>query len=69
MTDHMLAASVGDLDSRPLTLADAGRTPGHGLRTVADLARTFGGDVRIDPASGGRGKTVVVRFILPEGTP
>ncbi|MFE1558661.1 ATP-binding protein [Streptomyces sp. NPDC058734] len=69
MTEHLLVASVGDLDSRPITLAEAGRAAGQGLRTVADLARTFGGDVRIEPFSGGCGKTVVVRFILPEGTP
>ncbi|MCX5275010.1 ATP-binding protein [Streptomyces virginiae] len=69
MTEHLLVVSVGDLDSRPLTLADASRTSGQGLRAVADLARAFGGDVRIEPSSGGRGKTIVVRFILPEGTP
>ncbi|MFB6810607.1 ATP-binding protein [Streptomyces sp. NPDC056387] len=69
MTDHLLVASVGDLDPRPITLADAGRSAGQGMRTVADLARTFGGDVRIEPSSGGRGKTVVVRFVLPDGTP
>ncbi|MFJ3204048.1 ATP-binding protein [Streptomyces sp. NPDC086989] len=69
MTDHLLLASVGDLDPRPITLADAGQTAGQGMRTVADLARTFGGDVRIEPSSGGRGKTVAVRFVLPEGTP
>ncbi|MET9886714.1 ATP-binding protein [Streptomyces sp. NPDC006430] len=69
MTDHLLVVAVADLDPRPFTLADAGRASGQGLRTVADLARTFGGDVRIEPAAGGRGKTVVVRFILPEGTP
>lgn len=69
MPDHMLVASVADLDPRPITLADAGRTSGQGLRTVADLARTFGGDLRIEPATNGRGKTVVVRFILPGGTP
>ncbi|MFI1151203.1 hypothetical protein [Streptomyces sp. NPDC020817] len=28
-----------------------------------------GGDVRIEPAADRRGKTVVVRFIPPEGTP
>ncbi|WP_371615752.1 ATP-binding protein [Streptomyces sp. NBC_00454] len=69
VTDHMLVVSVADLDPRPITLADADRASGQGLRTVADLARTFGGDVRIEPASGGRGKAVIVRFILPEGTP
>lgn len=69
MTDHMLVVGVGDLDPRPMTLADADRASGQGLRTVADLARSFGGDVRVEPAAGGRGKTVVVRFILPEGTP
>ncbi|MET3987107.1 ATP-binding protein [Streptomyces sp. PvR034] len=69
MSDHMLAVAVADLDPRPITPADAARASGQGLRTVADLARTFGGDVRIEPAPGGRGKTVVVRFILPEGTP
>lgn len=69
MTDHLLVVAVGDLDPRPITLADPGRSSGQGLRTVADLARTFGGDVRIEPSSGGRGKAVVVRFILPGGTP
>lgn len=69
MSDHMLLVAVADLDPRPVTLADAARTAGQGLRTVADLARTFGGDVRIEPCSGGLGKTVVVRFILPGGTP
>ncbi|WTQ61216.1 ATP-binding protein [Streptomyces sp. NBC_00158] len=69
MTEHLLAVSVEDLDPHPITPADAGRTSGRGLRTVADLARTFGGDVRIEPSAGGHGKTVLVRFILPEGTP
>ncbi|MFI5642437.1 ATP-binding protein [Streptomyces goshikiensis] len=77
MAEHLLVVSVEDLDPHPhphphphpITMADAGRTSGQGLRTVADLARTFGGDVRIEPSSGGQGKTVVVRFILPEGTP
>ncbi|MCX5124602.1 ATP-binding protein [Streptomyces sp. NBC_00347] len=69
MSDHMLVVTVADMDPSPVTLADAARAPGKGLRTVADLARTFGGDVRIEPFSGGRGKTVVVRFILPGGTP
>ncbi|MGW0754828.1 ATP-binding protein [Streptomyces sp. NPDC002587] len=69
MTEHLLVVAVGDLDPRPLTPADLDRTAGQGLRTVADLARTFGGDVRIEPVSDGHGKTVVVRFILPGGTP
>ncbi|MEU6755651.1 hypothetical protein [Streptomyces sp. NPDC046685] len=51
-----------------MALADAERTSGRGLRTVAELARTVGGDVRVEPAAE-RGETVVVRFILPEGTP
>ncbi|WP_412078663.1 ATP-binding protein [Streptomyces xanthophaeus] len=68
MTEHLLVVGVGDLDPRPMTLADAERTSGQGLRTVAELARTYGGDVRVEPA-GERGKTIVVRFILPEGTP
>lgn len=67
MTDHLLVVGVGDLDPRPVTLPH--RCAGEGLRTVAELARVFGGDVRVEPAAGGRGKTVVVRFILPEGTP
>ncbi|MFH7597858.1 ATP-binding protein [Streptomyces racemochromogenes] len=67
MTDHLLVVGVGDLDPRPMTLPH--RSPGEGLRTVAELARAHGGDVRIEPASDGRGKTVVVRFVLPEGTP
>ncbi|MEV7523823.1 ATP-binding protein [Streptomyces sp. NPDC091371] len=69
VSDHMLVVAVADLDPRPITLADADRATGQGLRTVADLARAYGGDVRIEPATGGRGKTVIVRFILPEGTP
>ncbi|WP_406364894.1 ATP-binding protein [Streptomyces sp. NBC_01546] len=69
MTDHMLAVAVADLDPSPRSLAEAARTPGQGLRTVADLARTFGGDVRIESSSDGPGKTIVVRFILPGGTP
>ncbi|MGW7327146.1 ATP-binding protein [Streptomyces sp. NPDC054840] len=69
MTDHMLVVGVADLDSRPVSPADAVRSSGQGLRTVADLARAFGGDLRIEPAPGGYGKTVVVRFILPGGTP
>ncbi|MCM1969544.1 ATP-binding protein [Streptomyces sp. G1] len=68
MTEHLLVARVGDLDPRPITLANADRTSGQGLRTVAELARAFGGDVRIEPSADGRGKAVVVRFILPEGT-
>lgn len=67
MTDHLLVVGVADLDSRPMTLPH--RSAGEGLRTVAELARAYGGDVRVEPAAGGRGKTVVVRFILPEGTP
>ncbi|MFG2236047.1 ATP-binding protein [Streptomyces sp. NPDC048723] len=69
MTDHMLVVGVADLDPRPVSLADTVRSSGQGLRTVADLAHAFGGDLRIEPAPGGGGKTVVVRFILPEGTP
>ncbi|MFI5617827.1 ATP-binding protein [Streptomyces sp. NPDC051567] len=70
MTEHLLVVGVADTDPRPVALADAGRTSsGRGLSTVADLARVFGGDVRVEPATGGRGKTVVVRFVLPEGTP
>ncbi|MCX5127016.1 ATP-binding protein [Streptomyces sp. NBC_00347] len=69
MSDHMLVVGVADLDPSPITLADAGRISGTGLRTVADLARTFGGDLRIEPSTSGRGKTAVVRFILPGGTP
>ncbi|WP_407840686.1 ATP-binding protein [Streptomyces sp. DSM 116496] len=68
MTEHLLVVGVGDLDPRPMTLADAERTSGQGVRTVAELARTYGGDVRVEP-TGERGKTIVVRFILPEGTP
>ncbi|MCM1966035.1 MULTISPECIES: ATP-binding protein [unclassified Streptomyces] len=68
MTEHLLVVGVGDLDPRPMTLADAERTSGQGLRTVAELARAYGGDVRVEPA-GERGKSIVVRFILPEGTP
>ncbi|MEV0412903.1 ATP-binding protein [Streptomyces sp. NPDC050448] len=67
MTDHLLVVGVGDLDSRPMTLPH--RSAGGGLRTVAELARVYGGDVRVEAAAGGRGKTVVVRFILPAGTP
>ncbi|MEV7556483.1 ATP-binding protein [Streptomyces sp. NPDC089795] len=69
MSEHLLVVAVADLDPRPITLADAGRSSGNGLRTVADLARAFGGDVRIELSADGRGKTVVVRFILPGGTP
>ncbi|MFE7093003.1 MULTISPECIES: ATP-binding protein [Streptomyces] len=68
MTEHLLVVAVADQDSRPIALADTGQCA-RGLRTVADLARAFGGDVRIEPASAGRGKSVVVRFVLPEGTP
>ncbi|MFJ3924599.1 ATP-binding protein [Streptomyces sp. NPDC090022] len=67
MADHLLVVGVGDLDPRPVT--PSARSTGQGLRTVADLARTYGGDVRVEPAAGGRGKTVVVRFVLPTGTP
>lgn len=67
MTDHLLVVAVGDLDPRPVTLAD--RSEGQGLRTVAELARAYGGDVGVEPAPDGRGKTVVARFILPSGTP
>lgn len=69
MTQHLLVVSVGDLDSRPIMPADADRTAGQGLHLVADVARTFGGDVRIEPSDSGCGKAVVVRFVLPEGTP
>ncbi len=69
MSDHLLVVCVADLDPSPITLADTDRTPGQGLRTVADLARTYGGDLRIEPAGTTRGKAVIVRFILPGGTP
>ncbi|MFJ1566520.1 hypothetical protein ACIOG8_20245 [Streptomyces erythrochromogenes] len=49
--------------------AAAARTSGQERRTAADLARTFGGDVRVEPAPVGRGTTVAVRFVPPEGTP
>ncbi|MFJ9643574.1 ATP-binding protein [Streptomyces sp. NPDC101206] len=67
INDHLLVVGVGDLDPRPLALA--GHPSGQGLHTVADLAREYGGDVRVEPAANGRGKSVVVRFVLPTGTP
>jgi two-component sensor histidine kinase len=67
MNDHLLVVGVGDRDPRPL--APAGPACGQGLRTVADLAREYGGDIRVERAADGRGKTVVVRFLLPTGTP
>ncbi|MFK0253727.1 ATP-binding protein [Streptomyces sp. NPDC090445] len=75
MNDHLLMVGVRDRDPRPPALAlapasaSAGPACGRGLRTVADLAREYGGDIRIERAADGRGKTVVVRFILPTGTP
>ncbi|MET9882127.1 ATP-binding protein [Streptomyces sp. NPDC006430] len=67
MTDHLLVIDVGDLDPRPVTPAVL--ASGQGLRAVGELARLHAGDVRVEAAPAGHGKSVVVRFVLPEGTP
>ncbi|WP_406405713.1 ATP-binding protein [Streptomyces sp. NBC_01643] len=58
-----LVIGVGDQDPRMIDLA-AGTT-GEGLRTVVELAAAYEGDVSVEPAARGRGKTVLVRFQLP----
>lgn len=45
----------------------AADTMGEGLRTVVELAApAYGGDVSVEPAARGRGKTVLIRFQLPD---
>ncbi|MFI0976207.1 ATP-binding protein [Streptomyces sp. NPDC021093] len=66
-TDRLLVVRVGDLDPCPILLAS--RSTGEGLRTVEDLARAYDGDVHVQPAADGNGKTVVVRFVLPDPAP
>ncbi|MFE7045699.1 ATP-binding protein [Streptomyces atratus] len=58
-----LVIGVGDQDPHVMDLA-SGAT-GEGLRTVAELAAAYDGDVSVEPAARGRGKTVLVRFQLP----
>ncbi|MBW5481072.1 ATP-binding protein [Streptomyces bambusae] len=67
VNDRLLVVGVADLDPRPMALT--GHSSGRGLHTVAELAGEYGGDVRVEPAADGRGKSLVVRFILPTGTP
>ncbi|MEU6347678.1 hypothetical protein ABZ883_43020 [Streptomyces sp. NPDC046977] len=38
---------------------------GEGLRIVAELVALHGGELRVEPAVRGCGKTVLVRFELP----
>ncbi|KUL35503.1 hypothetical protein ADL12_19985 [Streptomyces regalis] len=58
-----LVITVVDTDPRlpDLTPDD----PGAGLRMVAELAGTYGGDVSAEPAHGHDGKVVRVRFRIP----
>ena len=58
-----LVVAVGDQDSHPID--PAGPSAGGGLRTVAELTACFDGEVSVEPAPWGRGKTVVARFRLP----
>ncbi len=58
-----LVIGVGDQDPRMIDLA--GGPSGGGLRTVAELASAYDGDVSVEPAAKGRGKTILVRFRLP----
>ncbi|GAA3784635.1 ATP-binding protein [Streptomyces coacervatus] len=58
-----LVVVVGDQD--PHTVDLAGASVGGGLRTVAEMTAYFDGEVSVEPASWGRGKTVVARFRLP----
>jgi signal transduction histidine kinase len=59
-----LVVAVGDQDPRTFDLA--GGSAGEGLRTVAELTACFDGEVSVEPAPWGPGKTVVARFRLPE---
>ncbi|WP_079132571.1 ATP-binding protein [Streptomyces nanshensis] len=59
-----LSIAVGDRDRR--TVDPAGAPATGGLGTVRELAAAFGGGVRVEPAMRGRGKTVVVWFLLAD---
>lgn len=59
-----LVIGVRGQDPRMIDLA--ADTPGEGLRTVVDLAAAYGGDVSPEPATRGRGKTILVRLQLPD---
>ncbi|MEU2155732.1 ATP-binding protein [Streptomyces sp. NPDC019396] len=63
LSGKVLTVAVADLDPRPMALRVL---PGRGLGVVAELARAHAGDGRIEPAPGGQGKSVVVRFLAVE---
>ena len=58
-----LVISVADTEPKLPDLSDEGM--GAGLRTVAELAATYGGDVSAEPAVDHDGKVVLVRFSIP----
>lgn len=57
---------IGVRDQDPGMIDLAADTTGEGLRTVAELAAANGGGVSVEPAARGRGKTILVRFQLPD---
>jgi hypothetical protein len=61
-----LSIAVGDRDSRSVDLLGGSMTGGLGV--VRELATAFGGDLRVEPATRGRGKAVVVWFLLAESS-
>ncbi len=67
MTGGLLGAGVADPDARPRPLPC--RSAGEGLWTVAGIARSHGSGVRVGPAAGALGETVLGRPVLPEPAP
>jgi hypothetical protein len=61
-----LSIAVGDRYGRSVDLLGGSMTGGLGV--VQELATAFGGGVRVEPATRGRGKAVVVWFLLAESS-
>ncbi|WP_313896579.1 ATP-binding protein [Streptomyces sp. GC420] len=59
-----LVVGVADRDPRVPALPAGGT--GRGLLTVGELAARYDGELSIQPAAHGPGKTVLVRFAMPD---
>ncbi|RLU92264.1 ATP-binding protein [Streptomyces griseocarneus] len=71
--DLIIAVGAGQLvigvaDQDPRLPGRSPYTVGEGLRTVRELAASYGGALGVEPAAHGCGKAVLARFILPGDT-
>ncbi|MGW9542638.1 ATP-binding protein [Streptomyces celluloflavus] len=62
--DGQLVIDVTDQSARLPALE--GNAMGDGLRTVAELAAHYDGKVHVERARDGRGKMILVHFMLPD---